>query len=221
MESINKYKFIKFLFFLFIVKPFILLGLGINARGMKNLTKTGPAIIVANHNSHIDTLILMSLFPISTILKIHPVAAEDYFCNTKFKSFIFKSLIGIIPIKRTISRHSKKEEIFKDINTALKNNEIIIIYPEGTRGEDNTLKEFKTGISHIAQMNPDVPIIPVYINGPDKILPKTDAILVPFISDIYIADKLYYDSSPTKIFTDKIRGIIENLMLEHQKKDTL
>ena len=86
---LNKNNFIKFIFFLFIVKPFVFWALGINARGMEKLPKTGPFIIAANHNSHLDTLILMSLFPISTILKIHPLAAEDYFCDTKFKSFLF------------------------------------------------------------------------------------------------------------------------------------
>ncbi|HIS89335.1 TPA: 1-acyl-sn-glycerol-3-phosphate acyltransferase [Candidatus Avigastranaerophilus faecigallinarum] len=220
MCNINKNNFIKFFFFLFIVKPFILWALGINVRGMEKLPKNGPAIIVANHNSHIDTLIIMSLFPCSTILNIHPIAAEDYFCNTKFKEFLFKTLIGIIPIKRKVVRLPKRE-IFKEINTALENNEIIILYPEGTRGEDNKLNDFKTGIAHIAAMNPNVPIIPLYINGPDKILPKIDAILVPFISDIYIADSIYYDNSATKIFTEKIRNIIEDLMLTHKRKETL
>ena len=212
---------VKFLFFLLLVKPFIFFVLGINARNLEKLLQhKGPAIIVANHNSHIDTLLIMSLFPTLTILKIHPVAAADYFCNTKFKSFIFKTLIGIIPISRHITRQSK-EEVFADINSALKNNEIIIIYPEGTRGEDNQIKEFKTGIAHIAKMNPNVPVIPLYINGPDKILPKIDAILVPFISDIYIADPIYYDNTSTKEFTSKVKSIVENLYLTHKKKENL
>lgn len=217
---INKNNFIKFLFFLFFVKPFIFWALGINVRGMEKLPKKGPAIIVSNHNSHIDTLIIMSLFSMSTILKMHPIAAEDYFCNTKIRAFIFKTLIGIIPIKRNVQRRTK-DELFKDINKALNDNRIIIIYPEGTRGEDNTLGEFKTGIAHIAKMNPNVPIIPLYINGPDKILPKIDAILVPFISDIYVADTEYYDDTTAKNFTNKIRSIIEHLYFLHKKKEAV
>ena len=220
MNKINKDNIIKYLFFLLFVKPFILWALGINARGMENLPKEGPAIIVANHNSHIDTLIIMSLFSCSTITQIHPVAAEDYFCNTKLKKFLFKTLIGIIPIKRKVSK-LPKEEIFKDINNALNNNEMIIIFPEGTRGEDNKLKDFKTGISHIAEMNPNVPIIPLYINGPDKILPKVDAILVPFISDIYISNQIFWDNSQKKEFTEKIKHIIEELYEKHKHKESL
>ena len=220
MFGINKNNFIKFLFFTFGVKPFILWALGMNARGMENLPKDGPAIIVANHNSHIDTLLLMSLFSTSNILKIRPVAAADYFCNTKLKAFLCKTLIDIIPLKRQIGR-TTKEELFKDINKALQEKQIIILYPEGTRGEDNKLQEFKTGIAHIAIMNPGVPIIPVYINGPDKILPKIDAILVPFISDIYIGNAIYYDGTPTKQFRDKIKEEVEKLYLAHKRKEIL
>ncbi len=208
---------IKFLFFLLFVKPFIFWILGINIRGAEKLLHTdNGAIIVANHNSHIDTLLIMSLFPMSKIIKIHPVAAEDYFCNTKFKSFIFKTLIGIIPIKRKLSKQPK-EVFFKEINNALKNKHIIIIYPEGTRGEDNLIHDFKTGVAHIAKMNPAVPVIPMYVNGPDKILPKVDFLPVPFISDIYVSAHIYYDNSSTKDFTNKIKRVVEELYIIHKK----
>lgn len=212
---------IKYLFFLLFVKPFIFWVLGINIKGGEKLAGLNKgAIIVANHNSHIDTLLIMSLFSTFTILKIHPVAAEDYFCNTKLKSFVFKTLIGIIPIKRKLQK-LPKEVIFKDINEALKKQHIIIIYPEGTRGEDNLIHSFKTGVAHIAKMNPDVPIIPMYVNGPDRILPKIDFLPVPFISDIYVANPLYYDGSSTKDFTDKIKHIVEELYFTHKKRESL
>ena len=55
----------------------------------------------------------------------------------------------------------------------------------------------------------------------NKILPKIDAILVPFISDIYIADPIYYDNTSTKEFTSKVKSIVENLYLTHKKKENL
>lgn len=215
-------KALRYIFFLFFVKPFIYLVLGVNVTGIENLPniKKGASIIVANHNSHIDTLLLMSLFSCSDILKIHPVAAADYFCNTALKSFIFKTLLGLIPISRKV-RKAPKEELFKEINDALRAGETIIIYPEGTRGEDNTIKEFKSGVSHIAQMNPDVPVIPMFINGPDKILPKGEFLFVPFIADVYVAEPMLYDGSSTKDFTDKIRYVVGDLKLEHRKKEEL
>ncbi len=205
-----------------LIKPFIYLVLGINVSGVDKLPRIdkGPSILVANHNSHIDTLLLMSLFTCSQILKIRPVAAADYFCNTKFKTFVFTKLLGIIPLQRKIQK-TKKEELFKDINKSLAAGDTIIIYPEGTRGADNTIQKFKSGIAHIAKMNPNVPIIPCYINGPDKILPKGTLLYIPFISDIYVGDAIYYDDSSTKEFTAKISHAVEKLKLEHARKEEL
>ena len=208
------------IFFSLLVKPFVYIALGYNVDGYENLPHKGPAILVANHNSHVDTMLLLSIFHCSEIAKIHPVAAADYFCNTKFKTFIFKTLLGIIPLNRKVNK-GNKDSLFSGINEALKKNEMVIIYPEGTRGNDDTIKEFKTGVAHIAKENPDVPIIPIYINGPDKILPKLEIILVPFISDIYISKPLYWDNTNIKDFTSKIKNRITELKELHKKKEIL
>jgi len=215
-------KMLKYLFFLFFVRPYVLFVLGVNVDDPKNLPKiyNGASIIVANHNSHIDTLLLMSLFTCAQNLKIHPVVAHDYFCNTKLKSFIFKTLLGVIPIKRGFNR-ATKEEMFKEINETLRKGETIIIYPEGTRGDNNSIKEFKTGVAHIAQMNPDVPVIPFYINGPDRIMPKGAILWVPFIANVYVAQAVYYDNTSTKEFTNRIQNIVQKLKEEHKQKEEL
>ena len=215
-------KILRYIFFFFIVKPYIYFVLGVNVSGVETLNKIAkePSIIVANHNSHVDTLLLLSLFNCSQILKIHPVAAADYFCNTKLKSFIFRTLLGIIPISRKV-RKATEEELFKDINDALRGGHSIIIYPEGTRGEDNTIQKFKSGVAHIAKMNPDIPVVPIYINGPDRILPKGAILWVPFIADVYVADPVYYDGSSTKDFTDRIKSEVEKLKEEHKRKEEL
>ncbi len=213
---------VRYLFFLIFVKPFIYLVLGVNVIGAEYLQKISkePGVIITNHNSHVDILLLMSLFSCGQILKIHPVAAADYFCNTKLKAFIFKTLLGIIPLDRKVKR-MHKEDIFKDINESLKRGETIIIFPEGTRGEDNTIKSFKSGIGHIAQMNPDVPVYPMYINGPDRILPKTDFLWVPFICDVYATEPVKYDNTSPKEFAEKLHSIVLNLRDEHKKKEEL
>ena len=72
-------RLLKVLFFALIIKPLTLVLLGLNVRGRKNLPKNGPAIIAANHNSHLDTMVLMGLYPLGQVHKIRPVAAADYF----------------------------------------------------------------------------------------------------------------------------------------------
>ncbi len=66
----------------------------------QKLPRDGPAIIVANHNSHLDVLTLFTLFPLSTLVKVQPVAAADYFLKNKVISWFALKVIGIIPVYR-------------------------------------------------------------------------------------------------------------------------
>ncbi len=203
---------LKFLFFFVCVKPFVHVVLGVSVKNAENLPQAGPAILIANHNSHIDTLVLMCLFSTPRLLAIHPVAAMDYFFNTKVRAFFFKTLIGAIAVKR-IREKNAKEDIFAAANQALKDGHILIIYPEGTRGTDNEIGKFKTGAAHLAKAHPDTPVIPIFINGPDKILPKHDFLPVPFICDLYVGRPMLFGQDGKKEFTDKIHQ--EVLRLQH------
>jgi 1-acyl-sn-glycerol-3-phosphate acyltransferase len=194
---------LKYFFFLLCVKPFVYIVLGISVKNPQNLPGKGPAILIANHNSHIDTLVLMCLFSTSQLLKVHPVAAADYFFNTRFKSFIFRTLIGAIPVKR-VRTNNATEDVFAEAKQNLKNEHILIIYPEGTRSLDGEIREFKTGAAHLAKANPDVPVIPIFINGPDKIMPKYDFLPVPFICDVYIGTPMHLGTDTKQEFTEKI-----------------
>ena len=65
-------RLLRYLWFVCIVRPLVLLGMGVNIRNRERLSVPSPAIVVANHNSHLDTMVLMSLFPMARLRKIHP-----------------------------------------------------------------------------------------------------------------------------------------------------
>ena len=100
------------------------------------------------------------------------------------------NIMGIIPLDRKM--RSKKKNPLSDINESLSKNEIVILFPEGSRGSPECLGDFKAGIAHLAKQNPEVPVIPVFMHGLGKVLPKGEALLVPFFIDLFIGKPLFW-----------------------------
>ena len=115
-------------FFLLIVRPVLTIMLGANVRGREFLPKTGPAIIVANHNSHLDTLTIMAMYPLRALPRLHPVAAMDYFMRTKLKAWFATNIIGIIPIQR--GGRDNGANPLAACEQALDRGDILILFPE-------------------------------------------------------------------------------------------
>lgn len=174
---------LRFVFYQLIVRPIITILLGLNIKHRYRLPQQGPAILVANHNSHLDTMVLMSLFPWKLQKKIFPVAAADYFLKNKVLAWFSQKIVGIIPITR---QKKMSRNPFAAIQDALNNNQIIIFYPEGSRGAPEKFSDIKKGIAHLARANPEVPVYPIYIYGLGKSLPKNEALIVPFVIDVVI-----------------------------------
>ena len=67
---------------LLVLRPVLRLVFGVHARGREHLAELDRFILVANHNSHLDTLLLYSILPARQLLRTHPVAARDHFART-------------------------------------------------------------------------------------------------------------------------------------------
>lgn len=183
-------RLLKVLFFALLVKPVVTLLLGLNIVGRARLPQCGPAVIVANHNSHLDTMVLMSLFPLRQIHRIRPVAAADYFLgNGGFMAWLSLNCIGIIPMDR--QGGTKREELFQHCHAALDQGDILILFPEGSRGAPEKIGQLKKGIYHLLlDRKTDTPLIPVIMRGLGKALPRGEALLVPFNCDVVIGEPL-------------------------------
>lgn len=176
---------IRYLLHILLVRPFMRGIIGLNIHGAEGLPKSGPAVIIANHNSHLDTLLLMSLLPPQLVNRIRPVAAEDYFFRNRFLAWCVTGFLGVIPIRRGNFRTSQGDPL-AECSKALERKEILLVFPEGTRGEPGKLSRFKTGICHLAKRNPDTVIYPVFINGLETVLPRGSYIPVPLVCNVYV-----------------------------------
>ena len=207
---------IKKIFFALFVRPLVLIVSGVHVVGREKLPLEGPCIIAANHNSHLDTMVLMSLFPLSKIDRVRPVAAADYFMKNKYFAWFSQNVIGIIPLKR---RPTKEEgHPLLGVTKALESGDMVIVFPEGSRGVPEEMTTFKTGIAHLAKAFPDIPIIPVHINGAGKALPKGEALFVPFIIGVNVGSALYYEEENHKDFMGRLEQSIKTLEEECKKR---
>ena len=198
------------LFFLLIVRPFLALVLGVNLRHAERLPQTGPAILAANHNSHLDTLLLMSLFPQSQLHQLRPVAAADYFLSNPLVAWFSRNIIRILPLKRKVERG---DDLFAPLLEELDKGRILILFPEGSRGEPEKMSQFKNGIAHLTSLRPDVPVIPVYLHGLGKVLPKGDWLPVPFFVDGFVGEEIRGIENRTE-FMAALKSAFESLTAE-------
>lgn len=185
-------KRLRVLFFTLLVRPLVFGLFGVHIRHAARLPQCGPAIVVANHNSHLDTLVLMSLFARRLLHQIRPVAAADYFSAPGVLHFVSVRLCQAILLERQPHRGA---DGFKELAAALAAGNILILYPEGTRGEPEKLAAFKSGIAHLAERFPEVPVVPVFTHGIGKALPRHDWLLVPFFIDIFVGEALFWQGS--------------------------
>ena len=184
---------LRWIFFALIVRPLLLLGLGVHVRHRERLPMQGPAVIVANHNSNLDALLLMALYPLRKLPILRPAAAVDYFLTDPVRRFVAERIIRILPVERGGAKAGR--DPLTGCYDALDRGEIVIIFPEGSRGEPERLQDLKRGIAHIAKARPGTPFTPIFMHGLGKAMPKGSMMLVPFNVDVFVGPGHQWEGS--------------------------
>ena len=207
---------LRLFFYGVLVRLVVLFVLGLNVRHRERLPAKGPAILAANHNSHLDAMAMISLLPLRLLPKVRPVAAADYFLRNRLLAWFALNVVGIVPLNR--QRRTPDEDLLAPVAEALDRGEILVFFPEGSRGEPEQLAEFKSGLARIAERRPDVPVIPVYTHGLGKALPKGEWMIVPFFVDIFVGETLAFEGERAA-YMERYRAAMAALALEEKHAD--
>ena len=136
-------------------------------RGMENIPNSGAAILASNHLSFSDSIFL----PLQSRRALVFLAKSEYFTGKGVKGaltrWFFKGT-GQLPIDRSGGKASEAA-----LNTGLMvlgGNQVLGIYPEGTRSPDGRLYRGRTGIARMA-LEAKVPVLPVAMIDTEKVQP--------------------------------------------------
>ena len=138
-------------------------------RGLENLPAQPPFVIVANHASHLDTVVLASALSSRWRDQISPLAAGDYFFATPPIAGFSAVILNALPIWR--NRRGGQRHELGDLRQRLKNQQAIyIVFPEGSRCRDGQLHEFKPGFATLVAETA-IPVLPCHLSGSFAAMP--------------------------------------------------
>jgi 1-acyl-sn-glycerol-3-phosphate acyltransferase len=165
-------------------------------------------VFLANHTSHLDFVVLWASLPPHLRATTRPVAAQDYWSSGIRKWLavdIFNAIL--VPRHRDAAPDAQRAaQTIDAIAQSMGDAYSIIIFPEGTRGDGETVAPFKSGLYYLCRRIPGLQLVPVYMENLNRILPKGEFLPVPFISRVTFGLATAYEPGETKAaFLDRMR----------------
>lgn len=178
--------------------------------GTDNLPEEGAFILAANHNSHADTAVLFTALPGAVRRRSLAAAAQDYFFDRGLRQTVSRILFNVIPVSRD---SGGGQNPLRHVIRALREGYGVLLYPEGTRSLHGTVGPFRKGIGRLIAEFPDVPVIPVWIEGTTRVMPKGQNIPQPRKVEVHFGEPLYphadlHNKSSWQVAADKVRDAV-------------
>jgi 1-acyl-sn-glycerol-3-phosphate acyltransferase len=163
---------------------------------------TRQRVYFANHTSHLDFVVLWSVLPRKLRGLTRPVAAKDYWSSGLRKRIAVNAFNAVL-VERggkaaAGDRAAAARHTLEMLLEALGEENSLIVFPEGTRGNGLEVGPFKSGIYYLWSKRPDVQFVPVYLSNLNRILPKGEFLPVPVISRVVFGPPLKLDAAESK-----------------------
>ena len=136
--------------------------------GREHLPREGSFVLVANHSSHLDALCLLAALPLGHLTRTYAAAAEDYFFVNRRRVAMAGVFANAIPFARKV--HLRRSlDLCRRVLAGPDN--ILILFPEGTRTTTGKLGEFRPGIGSL-MAGTSIPVVACAIQGAYRAWPK-------------------------------------------------
>ena len=173
-----------------VVRTYLRVVHRLRVSGREHLPAAAPYVLVANHASHLDALVLAAAVPPGVAGRLFPLAAGDTFFTTPAVSAFASGVLNALPMWRDrVGAHALdtlRERLAED-------GCVYVLFPEGTRSRTGAMGAFKPGVGHLVA-GTAVPVVPCYLSGthrafpPDRRMPRPAHVALTFGPPLTFAD---------------------------------
>jgi 1-acyl-sn-glycerol-3-phosphate acyltransferase len=184
---------------------------GAQARWYGCPPKAEQRIYFANHQSHVDLVMIWAALPEELRSITRPIAARDYWANTPFKRWITTEVFNAVYVERGAAAPAAPAgpDPLEPLVEALKSGDSIIIFPEGTRGHTGEPQKFKSGLFTLATLFPEVVLVPAWIDNVQRVMPKGEIVPVPILCSVTFGAPIRVeDGEERRPFLDRAREAV-------------
>ena len=182
----------------------------VEVRGLDHLERLdGPVIFAANHQSHLDTPVILDALPARWRYRVAPAMAKEFFkahfypeqygrkayVQNSANYYLASLFFNAFPLPQ---RESGTRQTLRYIGELVSRGYSILIYPEGKRTQAGEIAQFQPGAAMIAARL-DIPVVPVRLEGLDRVLhqswkfPQRGPVRVTFGAPISLKGNDYAD----------------------------
>ncbi|HEX8816808.1 MAG TPA: AMP-binding protein [Terriglobales bacterium] len=157
----------------------------LRANGVEKLPAHGPFILSSNHQSYIDPFVMTCVLPWPSFSRLFSVGTSEIFGTNRFMLWLARFLRVIV-----VDPDANLVPAMRAGAYGLRHGKVLILYPEGERSIDGAPKNFKKGAA-ILSTHLQVPIVPVAIDGFEKVWPRTKPFQGSFPLRVKFGDPIY------------------------------
>ena len=168
--------------------------------------KAEQRIYFANHQSHLDWVLIWAALPRELRATTRPIAARDYWTSSAFKRWLTTEVFRAVYVSR---QRSEDQDPLEPLVEALRQGDSLVIFPEGTRSAKGEPVAFKSGLFHLTEQFPDVPLVPAWIDNVQRVMPKGEVVPVPILCTVTFGAPLQRAAGEDKrVFLQRARQAV-------------